>query len=418
MLRVAVSRSRRGFRHRDRLKMRQPLPVLFAHFGEDWIRGSEQVLLDLLATLDRGRIAPVVWCNADAMAAACRRLGVPTHQSRFAFYLDYNSPRFSPSHYAGLVRQGLRLLRDHGIAVIHANSAAPAQWLVPVARLGHRPLLVHLHINYLRRSRYALLLHMAEMIVGVSRQAAEDLLADGMAPDRVRLIHNGLDFARLATAEGDLRSRLGIPPEAPVIAAIGSLVLRKGFDILLRAFADLPQTGAPAPVLLIGGDGEQRAQFETMAAELGVGSRVRFLGYTDAPAAIYRSADIFALASRNDACPLVLIEAGHFSLPVVATAVGGVPEIIVEGETGFLVPPEDATALRDRLQRLLQEPSTRARMGAAARERVDSMFTVARMTGDFMDCYEQLAAAPPGKGSRLARLRPYARLLGLSPRRA
>ncbi|MBX9698834.1 MAG: glycosyltransferase, partial [Acetobacteraceae bacterium] len=259
-----------------------PLPVLFTHFGENWIRGSEQVLLDLLAHLDRDRIAPVVWCNADAMAEACRALGVPTHQSRFEFYFDYGSPRFAPRRYLGLVRQGRRLVREHGIRVLHANSAAPTQWLVPVAALTGRPLLTHLHIDYLRRSRYALLLHLADRIIGVSRQVVGDFLADGMAPERLGVIYNGIDTARLPPARADLRAALGIPPGALVVASMGSLVPRKGHDLLLRAFAALPAS-QPPPHLVLGSDGPARPGLQALAAELGIAACTHFLGYTDDP---------------------------------------------------------------------------------------------------------------------------------------
>jgi glycosyltransferase involved in cell wall biosynthesis len=392
-----------------------PIPVLFTHFGEDWVRGSETVLLDLLTHLDRDRITPVVWCNADAMAEACRALGVPTAQSPFEFYFDYNRPPFSPGRYLGLVREGMRLVRQHGIRVLHANSAAPTQWLAPVATFTGRPLVAHLHIDYLRRSRYALLLHMADVVVGVSRQVTDDFVADGMPQDRLRVIYNGIDFARIPTARSDLRATLGIPRDALVVASVGSLVRRKGHDLLLRAFAALPAT-APAPHLVLGSDGEMRAELEALAQSLGIAERTHFLGYTDDLVAIYEAADIFALATRADAFGLVLAEAGHFGLPVVSTRVGGVPEVIADGETGLLVPPEDVPALTEALGRLTADPALRRQLGAQGRQRVDRMFTVQRMAAEFQDCYAELAEHRPAR-LRAARFTPYARLLtGARPR--
>ncbi|MEO3471563.1 glycosyltransferase family 4 protein [Roseomonas sp. CAU 1739] len=392
--------------------MTRPLPVLFTHFGEEWIRGSEQVLLDLLNHIDRAKVAPVVWCNGDALAGACRQMGLPTYQTPFEFYFDYNQPRFRPGRYLSLVREGIGIVRRHGIQVLHANGAAPCQWLVPVRTLTRRPLLVHLHIDYLRRSRYVLLLHMADLIVGVSRQVTDGFRDDGMPPERLKVIYNGLDFSRIPPARQDLRATLGIAPGAPVVATVGSLVRRKGHDLLLRAVAALPPGPPEAmPHLLVGSDGEVRGELEALAHELGIAERTHFLGYTDDIAAIYDAADIFALASRADAFGLVLAEAGHFGLPVVSTRVGGIPEVIVDGETGLLVPAEDVPALRDALGRLIGSADLRAEMGAAGRRRADELFAVSRMAGEFAACYRGLAEGTEVARPRATRFRPYAALL-------
>jgi glycosyltransferase involved in cell wall biosynthesis len=387
-----------------------PIPVLFTHYGEDWIRGSETVLLDLLRHLDRDRIAPVVWCNADAMAAACRDLRVPTYQSDFRFFLDYGSPRFAPLHYLRLIRQGLSIARREGIRVLHANSAAPVQWLAPAAALTGLPLVAHLHIDYRRRSRYALLLHLADLVVGVSRQVTDDFVADGMASEHLKVIYNGIDFDRIPPAGTDLRARLGIPRAALVIATLGSLIERKGHDLLLRAFAALPPM-TPAAHLVLGSDGDQRQALQALARELGIADRTHFLGYTDDLVAVYEAADIFALATRADAFGLVLAEAGHFGLPVVSTRVGGVPEVIEDGKTGLLVPPEDVPALAAELGRLAGDPELRRRLGAQARARVDTLFTARRMAAEFTATYEALAASRPPRWAA-GRLRPYGRLFG------
>lgn len=394
--------------------MPRPLPVLFTHFGADWIRGSEHVLLDLLTHLDRSKIEPVVWCNATAMAEACRALGLTTYQSPFEFYFDYDRPRFSPRRYAALIREGVRIVRRHGIAVLHSNSAAPSQWLAPVAVLTRRPLLAHLHIDYLRRSRYALLLHMADLIVGVSNQVNDGFREDGVSAGRLRVIYNGIDFARIPPAKSDLRAKLGIAAGAPVIASVGSLVRRKGHDILIRAVATLP-TGEAAPHLVLGSDGEARPDLQVLAKSLGIADRVHFLGYTDDLVAIYEAADIFCLASRADAFGLVLAEAGHFGLPVVSTRVGGIPEVIAHEESGILVPPEDVPALAAALSRLIADPAERRRLGEGGRRRADSIFTVDRMAREFEDSYATLAAKPHRLFSGVES---YKRLLGLGRRTA
>jgi glycosyltransferase involved in cell wall biosynthesis len=375
----------------------QPIPVLFTHYGEQWIRGSEQLLLDLMGQFDPAAVRPVVWTNGTEMAAAARTAGFPTYHTDFAYYLDAGSPAPNPFRYAGFVRQGLALVRRHGVRVIHANSAAPVQWMLPVARLSGRRLLVHLHSSYLRRSRVVLGLRHVDLAVGVSNSVLAGLRADGMAERRLRVIYNGIDIARLERGGADdaaLRSRLRLAPGEVLVVAVGSLIARKGHDVLLRALALLPpQGGRLAARLAIAGDGPERAALERLAGELGVAAQVDFLGYCADPGAVYRAADIVALASRGEALPLVLLEAGCLARPVVATAVGGVAEAVADGITGLLAPPDDPPALAAALARLIADPEARRRMGAAGQARVAGGFSLAQMTAGFLDVYRGLAAS-------------------------
>jgi glycosyltransferase involved in cell wall biosynthesis len=397
----------------------QPQPkisVLFTHFGDQWIRGSETLLLDLLRDIDQAYVRIVVWCNGVEMAAACEAAGYITQRSDFDYYFDAESPRFSPSAYAGLVRTGKSLVRQYDIRVLHANSAAPTQWLLPVARSLNLPLLTHLHIDYLRRSRYTLLLHLADSVVGVSRQVNDDLIADGVPADRTRVIYNGIDFKRLTSqAATNLRPVLGIPDGAVVIGAVGSLIRRKGHDILLRAVARLD---APTkPHLLVASDGPERGALEALAAELGIAGQVHFLGYHEPIVDLYTSCDMMALASRADAFGLVLAEAGFSSLPVVATKVGGIPEVIVDGETGLLVPPEDAASLATALQRLVDDAPYRRQLGAAGKLRAETVFSAERMAREFHAEYARLAALPRAGFGWLSALQKSPVYLGMFKRR-
>ncbi len=365
--------------------------MLFTHFGDSWIRGSETLLLDLLGRLNPERVRPVVWCNGVEMAQACEAAGHITHRSAFAFYFDASSPRFSPRGYAALLREGADLARRHDIAVLHANSAAPTQWLLPTARRLRLPLLVHLHTEYLRRSRYALLLHLADSVVGVSRPVLAALLADGVPAERVRVIHNGIEFERLTRAPAtDLRQALGISPDMLVIGAPGSLIPRKGFDVLIPAFSRLT---TPAH-LLIAGTGPEQDALMRQASGLGVADRVHFIGFSDTIADFYRACDVVALASRVEAFGLVLAEAGFCGLPVIATRVGGVPEVVADGETGLLVPPDDVAALAEALQRLADDPALRRRLGQTGHVRARSQFSADRLAREFHAEYDRLAAMP------------------------
>ena len=395
-----------------------PQAILFTHFGDDWIRGSEVLLLDLLAALDKTKIEPVVWCNGSKLAAAARAEGYPTYRDDFQMMFDYGSPKADLGRYLRLIGKCRALCRRHKIEVLHSNSLAPAQWLVPAGIQERTPVVAHLHIDYLRRSRYALLLHAATMIVGVSRQVIEGPLEDGVAPERTRVIYNGIDFSRLTARPNDLREKLGIPAGAIVIATMGSLIPRKGHDVLIRALHALPAEPV-SPHLVIPSSGSEEAALKKLVQELGLSDRVHFVGNIDHVTRVYRAADIFALASRGDAFGLVRAEAGHFGLPAVSTRVGGIPEVVLDGQTGLLVPPDDVAAFSTALARLIGDPALRAQMGAAARRRVDENFGVRRMAAQFEDLYAELAAEPHSQRGWSHALRgvarPYSKLMRLRP---
>jgi L-malate glycosyltransferase len=370
-----------------------PTPILFVHFGDPGIRGSEQVLINLLTHLDPARVRPIVWCNQQAMAEAARAIGCLTYRSDFQIYFDYQRPKFRLDHYRGLMHEARELISQHQIRVLHSNSAGPCQWLVPVARNARLPLLAHLHAHYLRRSRYVLLLHQASLVGGVSRQIIQPLLDDGMAPSRVRAIYNGIDFPRLRPkSAAGLRRQLGIPQDATIISAVGQLVEMKGQDLLIRALGRLDR-GRDIR-LLIAGDGPERIKLQRLAQALGVQEWVRFLGHCHDVGAAYAASDIFAHSSRAEGFGLVLAEAGYFGLPVVATTVGGIPEVVEDGVTGLLVPPDDPPALAAALSRLIDDREYRQRLGRAGKLRVEEMFGVERMVADFQQAYERLDRLP------------------------
>jgi len=370
-------------------------PILYVHYGEDWIRGSERSLLDLLAHLDRSRFLPVVWSNSPALLEALAPLGLPTHRSAFSILLDYDAPRFAFHRSLGLVRTGLRLVRKHGIRLVHANSGAPNQWMVPVARTARIPIVAHLHTVYDLRERCTLGLHQVSRAVGVSHAVLQGLLDDGMRRERTEVIYNGLDLSRLRRGDARrLRADLGIPSSAIVVAAVGSLIHRKGLDILLRAMNSLRDDPADIRLLIVG-EGPERRSLQELASRLGVAEVTHFLGLREDVAAIYRdAADIATLASRRESFGLSLAEAGAVGIPAVATNVDGIPEVLVDEVTGLLVPSEDQVALAAALRRLAHDPALRQRLGRAALERVHELFTIERNVAAFEQTYGDLLVRP------------------------
>jgi hypothetical protein len=376
----------------------QPAPILLTHYGEEWIRGSERCLLDLLAHLDRSRYRPLVWCNADTLAREVRALDVPAVVTPFAILLDWAPPRFGVGAWLRQVRQGLALVRRHGVRILHANSAAPTQWLLPVARSARIPLLTHLHAPYVRRGRVTLGVHHATLTVGVTEGCLEGLWQDGVPVARTKTIHNGVDPETWGRGdETALRARLGIPPDAVVLTRVGSLIPRKGVDVLLRVFARL-RAERPGCHLLVVGEGPDRAALEALARALGVADAAHFLGWVESSGAVLRDAtDVAVSPARMEGFGLTVIEAGLAGKPVVATDTTGMREILDPGVTGAIVPIDDEPALLAALRALVDSPETRARWGAALRETVERRFLVSGYVRAFEDTYAELLARDPAQ---------------------
>ncbi|MFZ1989575.1 MAG: glycosyltransferase family 4 protein [Alphaproteobacteria bacterium] len=384
--------------------------VLFVHYGEDRLAGSEIALLELMKCLRTKDVSPVLWCNANAMRAAAERLGIPTHQDRFEFYFDYSSPAFSVTQYVRQARRGAALIAETEAKLVHCNSAAPVQWMLPAAWRHRAPLVAYIHGAYLRRSRYVLGLHEADRIVAVSSAVAAPFLDDGIAADRVDVVPNGFDFETLGAGDRkSLRAELGIPGDAVVAAIIGSLIHLKGHDILFNALRRMVLP--PNFHLLVLGDGPERARIESEAE----GLPVHFLGYRSDVGAILRdNVDFIVVPSRAEAFGRVIIEAGAFGVPAIGTRVGGISEAIADNLTGLIVPPEAPGDLALAISRMIESRSLRTDLGAAAKVRATTFeinTSAARMLTNYQLAIE--ACDKGGRGRVLSRshLRPYLNLV-------
>ncbi|HEX9219703.1 MAG TPA: glycosyltransferase, partial [Gemmatimonadaceae bacterium] len=249
---------------------RSRTPILFAHWGDECIRGSERVLLDLFSNMDRDRFAPVLWCNARTMAAAAQALDVPSHVTRMPILLGWDSPKLDLPAYRSLVREGESLIHEYGAKLVHANSGAPSQWMVPASRRARVPLLAHLHAIYGFRERCTLLLHQVPVVVGCSEAVVKPFRSDRVPESRLRVIPNGVDLKRLNAGDAsELRQSLGIPPSSFVILGMGALIPLKGFDVLVRAAGLLRARGVDSH-LVIAGEGPERSALEGLARQLDI----------------------------------------------------------------------------------------------------------------------------------------------------
>jgi glycosyltransferase involved in cell wall biosynthesis len=274
-----------------------------------------------------------------------------------------------------------RVHRRWPFDVIHAHMVAPDGWAaarvgralgVPAVATAHRADVLDLpDRSPAMRAVVADAVASLDAIVAVSRKMAD--AAERLAAPRrpIEVVPNGADteifFPRPAA---EARERLGLPRDELIVSYVGKLVPRKGVDTLIEAMGLLARRDARVPLLVAAGIGEMRQSMEDRATQLGISSRVRFLGkipHGDVPIAI-AAGNVFVLPSLSEGLPTVVCEAMACGRPVVATAVDGTPEIVRDGETGFLVPPRDPERLADALARVLDDPRLAARMSARADE--------------------------------------------------
>jgi len=196
----------------------------------------------------------------------------------------------------------------------------------------------------------------------------------GHPDDKIRVIYNGVDLAQFRTStDRGVLAEFGFAENDPVVGIVAVLRPEKDHVSLLRAARTVVDELTNARFLIIG-DGPTRPQLEALCTELGITPNVHFAGSRDDVARLLPAIDVFVLTSTSECFPISVLEAMACARPAVCSAVGGIPEVIKDGETGYLVPPKDPPQLAARLVRLLQDPLTARRMGRAARARVEAEF--------------------------------------------
>jgi glycosyltransferase involved in cell wall biosynthesis len=225
-------------------------------------------------------------------------------------------------------------------------------------------------------------------------EAAQHLAAGVGRPEQFVTIPSGIAVGAAPAAE-DLRGRLGLPAGTPLVGAVSRLTPIKGLSHLIAAMPELLRR-CPDAHLILGGDGAERAALEAQAARLGLRSRVHFLGFVAEPPRVIAALDVFVLPSINEAQGRVLVRAMALGRPVVATAVGGLPEILDRGAAGRIVPPADPGALADAVGGLLQDPEAAAALAARGRFRA-THYTAEAMLDALVTLYRELLERKPGE---------------------
>lgn len=239
--------------------------------------------------------------------------------------------------------------------------------------------------------------HSLNVAIAVSEATRQAWIRrSGLSPDRVITIHNGINpqqFCRRDTPES-ARRQLGLPPRAMIVGGLGRLAPAKGFSYLIEAVAML-RDHHPQLILAVAGQGPLHAELLQTARLLGLQDRVYFLGFQENVNLVLDAFDIFVQPSLCETLGYAVLEAMAHELPCVGTRVGGIPEVLVDGESGMLVPPRDAVPLARAISQLATAPELRQRLGQAARARVATHFQEADMVRRTINIYHRLLESPP-----------------------
>ncbi len=364
--------------------------------GQLGFGGAERQLLYLLQRLDRRRFDPLLCVlSPGEMIPGFRSLGIPI------VVLKRYLPRYDIFPLLGL----LALTRRWRPDLIHSFLTLANFFAFITSRICRIPLLVaernveplvggnnncfHHWINRLVVSR-------AEAIVANSRAGAAMVVeTQGTRPERVYSVPNGINvkaFDHLKSPQA-MRRELGLAPDLFTIGIIGSLVgKRKDHDTFFRAMQSLTQRSNRRFQIVCVGGGPKLEETRALARELGLEERTCFTGVrTDVPE-ILGALDLVVSSSQWEGMPNAIMEAMAAVKPVVATAVGGTPELVIPGETGLLVPPQDPEAMAQACQQMLEHPRRAVGMGRAGRSRIEKFFSIEKMVTDTEKIYQRLLA--------------------------
>jgi glycosyltransferase involved in cell wall biosynthesis len=349
-------------------------------------------------TLVAGKLAR----GEDSMAFAAEELGIEVIPVP-ALHREL-SPIYDTVSVKRLVAE-IQRVRPHILHTHTAKAGAVGRMAALLAGDARPPVIVHtFHGHVLRgyfdpvrteifRETEKFLARHTTRLIAVGPEVRDDLVALGVAaPEKFSVIRLGIDLEqRVGGDGGELRRRFGIPPERFVVGWVGRMTGIKRVPDVLAAFARLVELGVDAQLVLVG-DGPERAQLERRANELGIQRRTLFAGYQRDIGPYWSLFDAFLLPSANEGTPVVAIESLAAEVPVVATRVGGVPDVVRDGTDGFLTEVGDIESIAARLAELARDPALRARMGATAREHVVPRYRVSRLIDDVDELYRELLA--------------------------
>jgi glycosyltransferase involved in cell wall biosynthesis len=371
----------------------RPLQVLHLRDTEE-IGGPGKTILETHRAIDRARFCLHVGVfvtgsepSETPFVRAARQCGLPVHVIRGGTRYDVR-----------MVLKVVELVRRLQIDILHAHESKSDVIAYLASRLRKVPLATTLHGWIANGAKQRLLtaidkrvLRRYDRVIAVSSEIRREVLAHGVDEKRVSLVHNAVAMENYQRSgrRGYLEDWIGRALERPIVTTVGRLSREKGHADLLHALSMVSPHAGLSAVLV--GDGPERSRLIDLAAELGLEGRVYLPGYSAEPARVLEDTDLMVLPSHTEGLPNAVLEALAMEVPVLATAVGGTPEVITDGETGRLVPPRSPALLAGGIMSFVADPESWRRLAARGREVVRTHFSFEARTRKLEAIYTALA---------------------------
>lgn len=361
--------------------------------------GGKKVFYSLISGLNRNVFEPVVACSPHGLYAdLLSKADIPVRP--FTVNSQYNLWK---------VFQLARLMREEAVQVMHSQGGGRSNFfallsatlakvpikIVSVATLVER----WADVSASRRAGYIavdrVLERFVDQFVCVSEEVRQAIInTHKVMPSKAVTIHNGIatESLRCQKSHEEIYEKLNIPRNKTIISLIGRLVWVKGVNFLLQAAANLSKKYTDIHFLIVG-DGPLKNTLEQQANNLGINDKCSFIGFQEDIPAILKITDILVLSSHIEGLPMVILEAMASGIPVVASAVGGIPEVVEDGKTGFLVQPGNPYSLSEKLAELIIDKNLRERMGESGKLKVEKSFSESVMIQETEHVYLNMIKA-------------------------
>lgn len=366
----------------------RPIKVLHITFDMGF-GGTEQVIRQLISQLDPNQYQNYIACidgRIGALGETLANQGITVHSHPRRPGLDFKL--------IGWLRQ---LIKHEGFQIVHCHQYSPYSygWF---AHWGTGAKLVFTEHGRFHPDRHRkkarwlnpLMARTTSHLVAISGATRDALVEYEYLPaDRINVIYNGIKGLEAnPVRQQALKAELGVKKSDRVIGTVARLDAVKNQPLMLKATRQLVDAGQPIKLLLVG-DGPERQALEAQCLSLGLAEHVIFTGFQTEPGDYLSLMDVFLLPSFTEGTSMTLLEAMSLGIPTVATKVGGTPEIVVQGETGLLVPSDDLTAFRQAIEQLLNDDALFAQMSTAAKHRFETTFTAQAMAQQYEKLYHQ-----------------------------
>lgn len=371
--------------------MTSPMRVLFT-IPNFVTAGSGRALLNVVSRLDRSRFEPSICVlnRGGALESEIEALGIPLLEQPFTV------PTRPLSKLPGYVRAAAQQFRPYRFDLWHSYHYGDDYTEPLIAyQSGARGWIYHKKNMSWGGNGWRLRSLLATRIAAQNTAMLNRFFNTPLYRSKVRLLPRGVEtnkFKPGTPSRLNLRRQLGLEPEVPLLGMVAHLLRVKGHSLLFRAIVELP-----AVHLILAGkplDAVYSAELESLGEELGIADRVHLLGEVSDVAALHAELDALILPTRNkgrmEGCPLALLEGMASGLPCIATEIPGSSDLIVDGECGLLVEPDNSAALAGAISRLLESPEERRRLGRAARERIEAAYTIEQEVDGHQELYDSL----------------------------